>query len=54
VVVTADATPGLIHRLQASGASGHVTKPLDVTTVLNLIDRFVRERDRALATHDHA
>jgi CheY-like chemotaxis protein len=43
VVVTADATPGLLVRLQGLGASGHVTKPLDVARVLQLIDQFIRD-----------
>lgn len=42
VVLTADATPGLKHRLKAAGALGHRTKPLNIGLVLELVDRFVR------------
>jgi len=38
VVVTADATAGLVERLKASGARDHMTKPLDVEAFLALID----------------
>lgn len=38
VVVTADATPGLMRRLHALGASAFLTKPLDIKRVLQLID----------------
>jgi signal transduction histidine kinase/ActR/RegA family two-component response regulator len=38
VVVTADATVGLIERLKASGARDHMTKPLDVEAFLRLLD----------------
>jgi CheY-like chemotaxis protein len=41
VVVTADATPGLIRRMQAAGAAAHLTKPLDIRRVLDVIDRLV-------------
>jgi PAS domain S-box-containing protein len=51
VVVTADATPGLIRPLQAAGATAHLTKPLDVKQVLQVIDDFLLERQRE---HEHA
>jgi len=35
---TADATPGLPQRLRASGATAHLTKPLDVRRVLEVLD----------------
>jgi PAS domain S-box-containing protein len=39
VVLTADATPGLVRRLKAAGALECFTKPMDVPRVLALIDR---------------
>jgi signal transduction histidine kinase/ActR/RegA family two-component response regulator len=38
VIVSADATPGLIQRLRASGASAYLTKPIDVAEILQLLD----------------
>jgi CheY-like chemotaxis protein len=38
VMLTADVTPGLAQRLRAAGAREHLTKPLDVTRVLAIID----------------
>ncbi|MGE0446826.1 MAG: ATP-binding protein [Vicinamibacterales bacterium] len=40
VVLTADATPGLIRRMKSAGAHDLLTKPLDIAAVLALIDRF--------------
>ncbi|MDO8793791.1 MAG: ATP-binding protein [Vicinamibacterales bacterium] len=40
VILTADATPGLTRRLKAAGAHDLLTKPLDITAVLALIDRY--------------
>ncbi|HEV8488755.1 MAG TPA: ATP-binding protein, partial [Candidatus Limnocylindrales bacterium] len=37
-IVSADATVGLVERLKAAGASGHMTKPFDVEAFLELID----------------
>jgi signal transduction histidine kinase/ActR/RegA family two-component response regulator len=37
-IVSADATVGLIERLKAAGAQGHMTKPFDVEAFLELID----------------
>ena len=39
VVVTADATPGLEHRLKAVGADALITKPVDVGDVLAWMDQ---------------
>jgi CheY-like chemotaxis protein len=38
VIVTADATPGIGRRLQASGAAACLTKPLDIGDVLRVLD----------------
>ena len=43
VMVTADATPGLARRLSAAGAREHLTKPIDVSRVLALVDRFLSD-----------
>ena len=45
VVVTADATPGLTRRLQASGATAFLTKPLDIKRVLQLVDEMLEDRN---------
>lgn len=44
VVLTADVTPGLTKRLKGAGARDHLTKPLNVTRVLEIVDRFLGER----------
>jgi signal transduction histidine kinase/ActR/RegA family two-component response regulator len=47
IVLSADATPGRIERLLASGAEAYLTKPLDVDKFLWLIDDILeRETDR--------
>jgi CheY-like chemotaxis protein len=38
VIITADATPGQVQRLIASGATAYLTKPLDVSEFLTLVD----------------
>src|SRR5439155_25677725 len=38
VVISADATPGHINRLQAAGAREFLTKPLDVQRFFKLLD----------------
>jgi signal transduction histidine kinase/response regulator RpfG family c-di-GMP phosphodiesterase len=38
VIVSADATPGQIDRLLASGADSYLTKPLDIASILSLFD----------------
>ena len=42
VVLTADASAGLAHRLRDSGASGYLTKPLDIDQVLEYLDGVTR------------
>jgi signal transduction histidine kinase/CheY-like chemotaxis protein len=41
VVLSADATPGQQERLTAGGASGYLTKPIDIEELLTLIDRIL-------------
>jgi PAS domain S-box-containing protein len=42
VVISADATPGRIERLMQAGASGYLTKPLDVDRFLQAVDEVLR------------
>jgi CheY-like chemotaxis protein len=42
VVLTADASAGLAHRLRDSGATGYLTKPLDIDQVLGFLDGVTR------------
>jgi PAS domain S-box-containing protein len=42
VIVSADATRDARSRLEAAGADGYLTKPLDVEVFLDTIDRFVQ------------
>jgi signal transduction histidine kinase/CheY-like chemotaxis protein len=42
VVVSADATPRQIRRLLTAGATAYLTKPIDVSELLRLIDRAVQ------------
>jgi AmiR/NasT family two-component response regulator len=49
VVISADATPGRVERLQESGACAYLTKPLDVDRFLETVDRIWKEAP-ALAT----
>ena len=39
IVLSADATPGQMRRVLASGATAYLTKPLDLTAVLDVLDR---------------
>jgi CheY-like chemotaxis protein len=41
VILSADATPGQIERLRATGADDYLTKPIDVVAFLALIDRIL-------------
>jgi CheY-like chemotaxis protein len=43
VVLTADASAGLAHRLKDSGATGYLTKPLDIDEVLAFLDSVGRK-----------
>jgi PAS domain S-box-containing protein len=45
LVLSADATPGEIKRLLASGAEDYLTKPLDVPSFLRALDRIFEQRD---------
>jgi CheY-like chemotaxis protein len=40
VIMSADATPGRIQRLRDAGAVQYLTKPIDVPTLLGLLDEF--------------
>ena len=42
IVLSADATPGQVRRLLASGADAYLTKPLNIQEVLAVIDRTLR------------
>jgi PAS domain S-box-containing protein len=44
IVISADATPTQAQRLRAAGASEYLTKPLDVSRFLTLLDRLLPER----------
>jgi CheY-like chemotaxis protein len=46
VVLSADATPGQRKRLLAGGAVAYLTKPLDITEVLQVLDRELRAADK--------
>jgi signal transduction histidine kinase/CheY-like chemotaxis protein len=47
VMVSADATAGQIQRLLAAGASHYLTKPLDVTRFLEVVDQLLRAARRS-------
>ena len=47
IVLSADATPGRIERLLASGAEAYLTKPLDVDKFLWLIDDILEQESDA-------
>lgn len=44
IVLSADATPGQVRRLLASGAAAYLTKPFNIHEVLRVIDRALDER----------
>lgn len=46
IIVSADATPGQVTRLLAQGAAAYLTKPLDVTEFLALLDRLFNGSER--------
>jgi PAS domain S-box-containing protein len=46
VILSADATPGQVTRLLARGARAYVTKPLEVSRLLALLDEIFGERGR--------
>jgi CheY-like chemotaxis protein len=41
VIVSADATPSQVERLQEAGAAAYMTKPIDVRLLLETINRYV-------------
>ena len=47
VVLSADATPGQVRRLLASGAAAYLTKPFAIPDVLAMIDRMLHLRSQA-------
>jgi len=44
VVISADATPGTIDRMLAAGASAYLTKPLDISHLLEVVDKSTAAR----------
>lgn len=49
VMVSADATPGQVERLLEAGATGYLTKPLNVAKLLALIERTLTSSNKASA-----
>jgi CheY-like chemotaxis protein len=45
IVLSADATPGQVRRLIASGAAAYLTKPFALHEVLAVVDRTLTARD---------
>lgn len=41
VVISADATPGTIEKMLRSGATAYLTKPLDISTLLEVVDKTI-------------
>ena len=41
VVISADATPGTIDRMLRAGASAYLTKPLDISNLLEVVDKAI-------------
>ena len=50
VIASADASPDQLAGLQAAGADGYITKPIDVPQVLTLLDQFADRSPGADAT----
>lgn len=46
VVLTADATPGLLERLRSAGAASCMTKPLDIPVLTETIERMLSRNER--------
>jgi len=44
VIVSADATPGQTRRLLSAGAAAYLSKPIDVSELLRLLDEAVEDR----------
>jgi len=41
VVISADATPGTIDKMLRAGATAYLTKPLDISTLLEVVDKTI-------------
>ncbi|MDP9329875.1 MAG: ATP-binding protein [Actinomycetota bacterium] len=52
VIMSADSTPGQINRLRAMGIDDYVTKPIDVTRFLEVVDRALAVRSDSAAGVD--
>jgi CheY-like chemotaxis protein len=44
IVISADATPGQIRNLLATGARAYLTKPIDVSRFFEAVDQALAER----------
>jgi hypothetical protein len=51
VVISADATPGTIERMLRAGAAAYLTKPLDISNLLEVVDKTIMAGHR---TTSHA
>jgi DNA-binding response OmpR family regulator len=47
VVISADATTGLVNRLRAEGAADYLAKPFDIGQLLALVDEHTTGRHPA-------
>jgi signal transduction histidine kinase/HAMP domain-containing protein/ActR/RegA family two-component response regulator len=47
VVMSADASPGIVDRLMAMGASAFVTKPISIREFIAVVDRLLADRPRS-------
>lgn len=52
IIMSADATPNRIARLKDAGAADYITKPIDVSLFLAMIDRWCQAPDTADHTDD--
>ena len=41
VIISADATPHQIEKLMTAGASNYLTKPLEITSFLQMVDEWI-------------
>ena len=46
VMLSADASPSSVKRLLQAGATGYLTKPIDIQRILGLVDATVHEPER--------
>jgi CheY-like chemotaxis protein len=51
IVLSADATPAQMRRLLAAGASAYLTKPLELSRVLETLDRMIALRAAPAVAH---